>query len=49
MPLDHLAASLDRLLANVSRATGEILDRALSDQDITIDEATHLFDAEDPI
>jgi FO synthase subunit 2 len=45
MPLDHLAASLDRLLANVSRATGEILDRALSDQDITIDEATHLFDA----
>ena len=46
MPLDHLAASLDRLLANVSRATGEILDRALSDQDITVDEATHLFDAE---
>ena len=45
MPLDHLAASLDRLLANVSRATGEILDRALSDQEITIDEATHLFDA----
>ncbi|HTF92113.1 MAG TPA: 5-amino-6-(D-ribitylamino)uracil--L-tyrosine 4-hydroxyphenyl transferase CofH [Verrucomicrobiae bacterium] len=45
MPLDHLAASLDRLLANVSRATGEILDRALADQDITIDEATHLFDA----
>ncbi len=45
MPLDHLAASLDRLLAIVSRPTGEILDRALSDQDITVDEATHLFDA----
>ena len=30
----------------MSHATGEILDRALSDQDITIDEAAHLFDAE---
>ena len=46
MPLDHLASSFERLLTSVSRATGEILDRALSDQDINIDEATHLFDAE---
>ena len=46
MPLVHLAASLERLLSNVSRRTGEILDHALSGQDITVDEASHLFDAD---
>src|SRR5215210_4554050 len=45
MPLDHFAAIFSRLLSNASHATADILDRALSDQDITVAEATHLFDA----
>jgi 7,8-didemethyl-8-hydroxy-5-deazariboflavin synthase CofH subunit len=46
MNLPHLESSLDRLLSSISRATAQTLDRALSGQDITVDEATGLFDAD---
>jgi len=46
MNLPHLESSLNRLLTTVSRATGSILDRALSGQDLSVDEATTLFEAE---
>jgi FO synthase subunit 2 len=46
MSLNHLAASLDQLLSNVSPMTGAILDRALSGDEISLNEATRLFDAE---
>ena len=46
MNFPHLESSLDRLLATVSRTTAQILDRALSGQDISVDEATELFDAQ---
>src|SRR5215813_9902287 len=46
MNFPHLKNSLDQLLSAVSVETGSILDRALSGADITIEEATRLFDAE---
>jgi 7,8-didemethyl-8-hydroxy-5-deazariboflavin synthase CofH subunit len=46
MPLDHFASSLERLLSAVTQGTAEIIDRALSGHDITVDEATRLFDAD---
>ena len=46
MNLPRLESSLDRLLATASRTTAPILDRALSGQDISVDEATELFDAQ---
>ncbi|MGH7816997.1 MAG: 5-amino-6-(D-ribitylamino)uracil--L-tyrosine 4-hydroxyphenyl transferase CofH [Candidatus Binatia bacterium] len=46
MNLPNLESSLDRLLATVSRTTAPILDRALSGEDISVDEATELFDAQ---
>jgi len=46
MNLPHLESSLDRQLNSISRATAQTLDRALSGQDITVDEATGLFDAD---
>jgi 7,8-didemethyl-8-hydroxy-5-deazariboflavin synthase CofH subunit len=46
MNLPHLESSLDRLLKTVSRSTAQTLDRALSGQDISVDEATALFDAD---
>ena len=46
MSLPHLQAALDRLLSTVSPAVGHILDRALAGADITVDEATSLFDAD---
>src|ERR1043165_5744785 len=42
----QLESSLKRLLRTVSPQTAEILDRALSGKDITVDEATRLFDAD---
>ena len=42
----QLESSLERLLRTVSAQTAAILDRALSGKDITIDEATRLFDAD---
>lgn len=45
MALSHLEMSLDALLTDVSPAIGHILDRALAGGDITVEEATHLFDA----
>jgi 7,8-didemethyl-8-hydroxy-5-deazariboflavin synthase CofH subunit len=46
MSLPHLESSLSRLLDNVSPATAAILDRALSGHDISVDDATALFDAD---
>ena len=46
MSLPHLQIALDRLLSTVSSAVGHILDRALAGADITVDEATSLFDAD---
>src|SRR5262245_30910976 len=45
MSLPHLQTALDRLLSTVSSTVGHILDRALAGADITVDEATCLFDA----
>ncbi|MEE8370277.1 MAG: radical SAM protein, partial [Dehalococcoidia bacterium] len=38
---------MDRLLANISPPVARVLDRALSGQDISVDEAVLLFDARD--
>ena len=46
MSFPHLQVSLDRLLSAVTPDTGGILDRALSGADITVEEATRLFDAD---
>ena len=46
MSLPHLQTALDRLLSTVGSAVGHILDRALAGADITVDEATSLFDAD---
>src|SRR5258706_7897767 len=46
MTFPHLQTSLDRLLANVAPQTARILDLALSGEDISIDDAVWLFDAE---
>lgn len=46
MNLPHLESSLNRLITTVSPATASILDRALSGQDLSVDEATTLFEAE---
>src|SRR6476660_8013126 len=46
MSLPHLQTALDRLLSTVSSIVGHILDRALDGADITVDEATRLFDAD---
>src|SRR5262247_3584648 len=46
MSLPHLETALDRLLSAVSATVGRILDRALAGADITVDEATSLFDAD---
>jgi len=46
MNLPHLESSLNRLLTTASRTTASILDRALSGQDLSVNEATSLFEAE---
>ena len=46
MNLPHLESSLNRLLTTASRATASILDRALSGQDLSVDETTTLFEAD---
>jgi FO synthase subunit 2 len=46
MHFPHLESSLERVLSSVSQSTGQILDSALSGQDISVDEATRLFEAE---
>ncbi|MBM2806473.1 MAG: synthase subunit 2 [Deltaproteobacteria bacterium] len=46
MNFPHLESSLNRLLTTVSRGTAAILDRALAGQDLSVDEATLLFEAE---
>lgn len=46
MNFPHLKLSLDRLLSTVSVPVGDIIDRALSGIDISIDEITALFDAD---
>lgn len=46
MNFPHLQDSLDRQLALTAPRTAAILDRVLSGRDMTVDEATELFDAE---
>src|SRR6267142_4238410 len=46
MNCPQFESSLERLFTTVSQPTAEILDRALSGHDITVDEAAHLFDAD---
>jgi FO synthase subunit 2 len=46
MSFPHLQCSFDRLLSSVTPTIGRILDRAISGSDITIEEATLLFDAD---
>jgi 7,8-didemethyl-8-hydroxy-5-deazariboflavin synthase CofH subunit len=46
MSLPHLQTAFDRLLSTVSSTVGHILDHALTGADITVDEATSLFDAD---
>ncbi len=46
MNLPHLEASLNRLLTTASPGTAAILDRALTGQDLTVDDATTLFEAD---
>ena len=46
MNLPHLESSLNRLLTTASRATASILERALSGDDLSIDETTTLFEAD---
>jgi 7,8-didemethyl-8-hydroxy-5-deazariboflavin synthase CofH subunit len=46
MSLPHLQSALNRLLSTVSPAVGAILDRALGGAEITVDDATCLFDAD---
>ncbi|MEX0805785.1 MAG: 5-amino-6-(D-ribitylamino)uracil--L-tyrosine 4-hydroxyphenyl transferase CofH [Candidatus Binatia bacterium] len=42
----HLQESFDRIISTVTPVIGHILDRALSGSDLTIEEATQLFEAE---
>jgi 7,8-didemethyl-8-hydroxy-5-deazariboflavin synthase CofH subunit len=46
MDFPHLQSSLERLLSTLRPAVSRILDRALSNHEIAVDEATQLFDAE---
>jgi 7,8-didemethyl-8-hydroxy-5-deazariboflavin synthase CofH subunit len=46
MDFPHLQSSLERLLSTLTPAISRILDRALSNHEISVDEATQLFDAE---
>ena len=46
MDFPHLQSTFERLLSTTSPRTAAILDRALSGLDLTIEEATSLFDAE---
>ena len=46
MNFPHLQSTLERQLSMISTRTAAILDRALSEQDISVDEAAALFDAE---
>jgi FO synthase subunit 2 len=46
MNFPHLQSSIERQLSMISAHTAAILDRALSGQDLTVDEATSLFDAQ---
>jgi len=46
MSLPHLQTALERSLSTVSATVAHILDRAVAGVDITVDEATSLFDAD---
>src|SRR5205823_8510604 len=46
MNFPRLESSLERILCTVSQGTAQILDRALGGEDITVDEAARLFDAD---
>ena len=44
--IPHLRASLDRLMGDIHAEVARVLDRALAGEDISVDEAVTLFDAE---
>ncbi len=46
MDFPQLRESFDHIVSNVSPVTAEILDRALAGDDISVDDATRLFDAD---
>ena len=46
MSLPHLQKVLEKMLSSVRPAIGRAIDRALAGEDITVDEATLLFDAD---
>jgi hypothetical protein len=46
MNFPQLQTSLDRLLSTVAPETARILDRALSGDEISVDDGVRLFDAE---
>jgi 7,8-didemethyl-8-hydroxy-5-deazariboflavin synthase CofH subunit len=46
MNFPHLQSAIERQLSVISPRTSAVLDRALSGQDITVEEATGLFDAD---
>jgi FO synthase subunit 2 len=48
MSLRPLQTALERLLSTVNPTVGQVIDRALAGADVTVDEATLLFDAEGP-
>ena len=45
MPLHHLKAALDSLLSSTTPSIARILDLALGKKDISVDQASELFDA----
>jgi FO synthase subunit 2 len=46
MEFSHLQTALTRLLSTLAPQTAAIIDRALCGEDLTVEEATHLFDVE---
>jgi len=46
MDYPQLESSLEKLIRTVSQSTAQILERALSGQDLSVDDAAYLFDAE---
>src|SRR4051794_22844034 len=46
MDFPQLRESFERVVSNISPATAAILDRALAGDDISVDDATSLFDSD---
>jgi 7,8-didemethyl-8-hydroxy-5-deazariboflavin synthase CofH subunit len=46
MDFPNFSTSIERLISSVTKSTAEILERALSGREISVEEATELFDAD---